>query len=81
MITEFFAQGLDVNLAYRRDGHIVKSQEDRAKFYETYALGALQIPQLVGIHWFAFQDGETSNWGIVDKSDKPYTIVLNTMRD
>ena len=67
---------------------ILPTQQDRAERYEAYMRAALEIPQVVGAHWFQHADqpaggrfdGENSNFGIVDIDDEPYEPLVDRMR-
>jgi hypothetical protein len=67
----------------------VPTQADRAQRFRTYATRALQMPYLVGYHWFAYHDqppmgrfdGENSNYGLVDIQDQPYTEITDALRE
>jgi hypothetical protein len=80
MITEFFAQSYETRPRDVRDGWIVRTQEDRAKFYQNYALACLQNRNCVGFHWFRYADSESANMGVVDVNAKPYTTLLEAMK-
>lgn len=62
----------------------VATQKDRAKHLDRYLGGALELPYLVGYHWFQYFDeptpgrsfdGEDSNYGLVDIHDLPYAPI------
>jgi hypothetical protein len=63
----------------------VENQQDRAKAYRDYVTGALSHPQLVGTHWFQWQDQPTTgrvhdeeNYqiGFLDVADTPYKETI-----
>jgi hypothetical protein len=88
LITEWYAKGMDSGLNNRAGaGWTVKTQEDRARFYQHFALGLLQNPGCVGWHWFRYQDngprreGGTSNKGLVNLEFKPYATLQNAMKE
>lgn len=58
IISEWYTKALDVpGLANTNGaGWVVRTQEDRGKFYQHYALGLLEEPSCVGWHWFKYQD-------------------------
>ena len=67
-----------------------KDQEDRAEKYRAYVRGALSNPQLVGCHWFKYQDepttgrtldGENYQIGFVDIVDTPYPETIEAVKD
>ncbi len=66
---------------------ILESQEARADAYQRYMEEALEIPSVVGAHWFFFADqpsegrpdGADSNWGIVNIDDDLYEVLVERM--
>ena len=64
-------------------------QKDRAAKYESYVLGALRNPYIVGTHWFQYKDqattgrgdGENYQIGFVDVCDKPYPEMVKVSRE
>lgn len=58
LFTEWYAKALDVpGLANTRGaGWLVRTQEDRARYYQHFALSALEIPTVVGWHFFKHLD-------------------------
>jgi len=67
----------------------VENQADRAQAYRDYVLGALRHPQMVGTHWFQWQDEPTTgrvydeeNYqiGFVDVTDTPYPETIAASR-
>ena len=66
---------------------ILKTQQQRADRYEHYMRQALEIPEVVGAHWFCHADqpaggrfdGENSNFGIVNIADDPYEALVDRM--
>jgi len=67
----------------------VENQAARAAAYTTYVRGALQHPQIVGTHWFQYQDEPTTgrvydeeNYqiGFVDIADTPYAETIAASR-
>lgn len=93
MITEFYTKAEDSGLPnISGAGWLVKSQKDRAGFYQNFCLSLLSIPNCVGWHWFRYQDNDPSdplsdpsnndsNKGIVDNKYNPYTILLRSMKE
>ncbi len=66
------------------------SQQERANAYREYVQGALRHPQIVGCHWFEYQDepltgrawdGENYQIGFVDVADTPYPEIVAACRD
>lgn len=65
------------------------SQQERAQAYRSYVTGALQNPNIVGCHWFEYQDEPTTgrvydaeNYqiGFVDVCDTPYPETIAAAR-
>lgn len=68
----------------------VENQAARAEAYKNYVQGALRHPQLVGCHWFQYQDEPTTgrvydeeNYqiGFVDIADTPYSETIQASRE
>ncbi|MGC1481978.1 MAG: hypothetical protein WA771_15875 [Chthoniobacterales bacterium] len=82
MITEFSAQSWETIARKARDAWIVKTQEDRGKYYQNLMLSALQNKNCVGTLWFCYRDfGDDANYGIVNKDDEPYEEFLKYARE
>ncbi len=80
-ITEFSAQSWETIARKARDAWIVKTQEDRGKYYQNLMLSALQNKNCVGTLWFCFRDfGDDANYGIVNKDNVPYEAFLEYVR-
>ncbi|UXX77861.1 hypothetical protein N7E81_10830 [Reichenbachiella carrageenanivorans] len=68
---------------------VAQDQAERGKRYESYIQGALRNPQIVGAHWFQYtdqamtgrEDGENYNVGFVDICDKPYSELIEKVRE
>lgn len=58
LITEWYAKASDVpGLANTKGaGWLVHTQRDRARYYEHFALSALEAPNVIGWHWFKYLD-------------------------
>jgi len=81
LITEWYAKATDSGLPNQTgSGLLVKTQSDRAIFYQNFALTLLQNPDCVGWHWFKYRDGGDNNPGIVNAKGMPYTTLLNAMK-
>lgn len=92
LISEFFAKGMDSGLPNTSGaGWIVKTQTDRAAFYQNFVLPLVRHPGCVGWHWFRYMDNDLedvpqdptnldANKGIVDGSFKPYPGFLDSMQ-
>jgi hypothetical protein len=69
-------------------GTVLKTQADRGAHYSAYVADLMAYPVVVGAHWFEFadqspqgraNDGEDSNYGVVDIHHRPYTDLLKAM--
>ncbi len=88
IIGEFHLGALDRGLFH--PGLVpVANQAERAEAYASYVSGALQHPQIVGTHWFQYQDepttgrsydGENYQIGFVDVADTPYAETIAASR-
>lgn len=88
MITEWYAKAEDVpGLANTGGaGFLVKTQEDRANYYQHFVLGCLEAKNIVGWHWFRYQDDPAhsergdnkggANKGIVNGDYAPYEVLF-----
>jgi hypothetical protein len=86
LISEFYAKGMDSNLPNTSgDGWIVRTQEDRGRFYQNFVLGLMTAGNVVGWQWFKYMDyaskdgKDDSNQGIVDAQFRPYDKALAWM--
>ncbi|MEE9346826.1 MAG: hypothetical protein V3U82_01435 [Robiginitomaculum sp.] len=71
MITEWYAKGLDTGMENDTGaGWIVATQDERGKFYETFSLGLLDDPSVVGFHWFRYRDNNVDAAHLVDWSNR-----------
>ncbi len=68
----------------------VPTQADRARAYRTYISEWMREPYALGAHWFQYHDqpsdgrafdGENSNYGIVDITDRPYEELVAAMSE
>lgn len=80
LITEWYAMAEDSDLPVQGfgAGFPVRTQADRAKFYQHFSLGLLEIPSCIGWHWFKYRDS-SNNAGIVDNENEPYDILWKSM--
>jgi agarase len=87
IIGEFTFRALDVGLPNTKGaGPRVATQAERASGFERYVTSALEIPELIGYHWFQHSDqpkegrfdGENSNYGLVNAADEPYAELTKT---
>lgn len=93
VITEWYAKGMDaVGLTNQSGaGWTVKTQKDRAKFYENFTLGLLESKGCVGWQWFKYADNDPenlktdpsnrdSNKGMVTNRYEPYPDMAASMK-
>jgi agarase len=90
IIGEFSFRSEDSGLPNSRGaGPKVKTQAERAAAFRNYVTQALQNPNLVGYHWFEHcdepkegrDDGENSNYGVVDIHDGIYAGLTRAMTE
>jgi hypothetical protein len=73
-------------------GWVVKTQADRGRFYQNFALGLIETGGCVGWHWFKYRDNDPgsktadpsnldSNKGIVNLRLDPYVPLLQAMHE
>lgn len=92
LITEWYAKALDSGMGNTSGaGWLVKTQADRAAFYQNFTLGLLESRACVGWHWFRYSDNDPTqkgvdpsntdaNKGIVTSHYAPYQTLLEAMR-
>jgi hypothetical protein len=63
MLTEWYSKALDApRLANTKGaGWVVRTQADRARYYQHFALGAYEVPALVGFHYFKYMDDDADS--------------------
>lgn len=85
MITEFSFKAMDSGLPNTKGaGTPVKTQMERAEYYEEYVKTMIKQPFIIGYHWFQYADqpregrfdGENSNFGLVTIWDEPWEILV-----
>jgi len=85
MITEFSFKAMDSGLPNTRGaGQPVQTQRERAYLAAKYVLKVVELPYVVGYHWFQYSDqpregrfdGENSNFGLVTISDEPWSLLV-----
>lgn len=93
VITEWYAKGMDSGMTnITGAGWTVKTQADRAAFYQNFAIGLLRSPACVGWHWHRYMDNDPadkladpsnidSNKGIVSNRYRLYTTLTDGMRE
>jgi len=88
MLTEFSFKATDSGLPNTRGaGRPVETQKDRADGFTRYVHGLIDLPFMVGFHWFEHADepkegrfdGENSNYGLVTIEDRPWDILTQCM--
>ncbi len=90
MLTEFSFKAMDSGLPNTKGaGKPVATQTDRADAFERYVTGLMELPFVVGYHWFEHCDepadgrfdGENSNYGLVNINDEPWDILVQRMTE
>ncbi len=79
MITEFYAMQ-DLPGDENGAGWLVLDQPSRGWFYQHYLSTHAESGDLVGWHWFKFQDDGNGNKGVVDPGGTLYTNLLQQMQ-
>jgi agarase len=88
MLTEFSFKAMDSGLPNTKGaGRPVATQQDRANAFTGYVQGLIDLPFMVGFHWFEHADepkegrfdGENSNYGLVTIEDQPWEILVQSM--
>jgi len=85
--TEFYAKGMDEwekdNTMTNKEGAgwTVRTQSDRGKFYQNFALSLLECGGCVGFDWFKYNNKASSNMGIVDYNAEEYTVLTSYMQE
>jgi len=83
--SEFSFKAMDSGLPNTKGaGVAVKTQSERAKYYEEFVRAMLLEPFVVGYHWFQYADqpvegrfdGENSNYGLVNIRDEPWKTLV-----
>jgi hypothetical protein len=89
MLTEFSFKAMDSGLPNTRGaGRPVPTQKDRAEGFTRYVHGLIDLPFMVGFHWFEHTDepkegrfdGENSNYGLVTIEDRPWDLLTRSMK-
>ncbi len=92
IITEWYAKGMDSGMKNTSGaGWLVKTQNDRGRFYENFTLGLLASKNCVGWHWFKYIDNDPtdakadpsntdSNKGILSNRYESYQPLLHSMK-
>jgi len=89
LITEWYAKAMDVpGLANTFGaGWLVRTQEDRARYYQHFVLKALECRNIVGYHWFKYRDDPPesvaldcaggANKGMFDAEGRPHKVLFD----
>lgn len=84
MVTEFSYKAMDSGLPNTKGaGEPVQTQRERAYLAARYVLAVIELPFVVGYHWFQYMDqpaqgrfdGENSNFGLVKIDDEPWELL------
>ena len=98
IVTEWYAKGMDV---WEKDNRItntsgagwtVRTQADRGRFYQNYALQLLECKGCVGFDWFQYLDNDPNNLGadlsnrnankgIIDNDGNEYSDLTKYMEE
>jgi hypothetical protein len=89
LIAEFGYRAMDSGLPNTFPPGVLTlpTQKDRAACVKDYLLCAIEVPWVLGAHFFEFPDepsdgrfdGENSNWGLVNAADKPCQEVIDAI--
>lgn len=82
IITEFYTKGDDSGLGNADGaGWSVPTQQDRANWFENWALKLLRNKGSVGYHWFRYMDkeGNDSNKGVYSGTYVQYQVLANSI--
>ena len=78
-ITEFYAKAQDTGLPNLEGaGFYVKTQADRARFFENFTLALLEHKNCVGFHHFRHKDHVDINTGLVNAQNKWHELLKNS---
>ena len=97
-VTEWYAKGMDVSEIDSRitnqsgAGWTVRTQADRGKFYQNFALMLMECKDCVGFDWFKYWDNDptnleadisnrNSNKGILDNDGNMYSVLVEYMSE
>ncbi len=84
MVTEFSFKAMDSGLPNTKGaGQPVHTQRERAYLAARFVLKIVELPYVVGYHWFQYSDqpaegrfdGENSNFGLVNIRDEPWDLL------
>lgn len=78
-ITEFYAKAQDTGLLNADgEGFYVKTQADRARFFENFTLALLEHKGCVGFHYFRHKDHVDINTGLINAQNKWHEPMKNS---
>ncbi len=88
MITEYYMSAKENRSGNKNDSSgfpVVVTQRERAGGFAKQTQTLLDIPYVVGAHWFQYNDepqngrgdGENYNFGLVDTSNRPYEELID----
>lgn len=92
IITEWYTKGADSGMPNKTGaGWLVRTQAERGDFYQNYVLGLIESKNVIGWHWFKYQDNDPNdphaelsnrdaNKGIVNIQFQLYAPLLERMR-
>ena len=78
MFTEFYVKSLEHGPT-EGSGFNGRNQTARALFYQNYISTHAESGNLVGFHWFKYDNGE-NNTGVISQTGEPYTELLDSMK-
>ncbi|MFB3788424.1 MAG: beta-agarase [bacterium] len=88
LITEFSFKAMDSGLPNTKGaGKPAPVQEDRARLFTSFVSELMELPFIIGYHWFEYTDepaegrfdGENSNYGLVNIQDEPWEVLTREM--
>ena len=93
IITEWYVKADDSDLGNTAGaGWVVKTQEDRGRFYQNFTLGLIESKNCIGWHWFKYMDNDptqkgaepsntNANKGIVNYNYDLYQPLVEKMKE
>jgi agarase len=88
LLSEFSFKSADSNLPNSVGaGTAVDTQADRAELFESYVTNMMELPFMVGYHWYQYTDqpaegtaeGENNNYGLVNLKDEAWKELTDTI--
>lgn len=92
MLTEWYSKAMDAPKLANTNGAgwLVRTQTDRARYYQHFALAAFETPALVGFHYFKYLDDDAdsvaldsaggANKGLYRADGTPWSELLEAAR-